>query len=145
MFEPTIWRLGRFADPFAGLHLLRRDINRLFESAENCIEYPAVNVLLGEQDAIITAEIPGLDAGKTDISVAGDTITFGGERAAAELKEGESYFIRERTDGKFTRKVQVPFHIDATRVAAKYEKGVLSITVPRAEEDKPRKISIKAE
>jgi len=145
MFEPTIWRFGRLADPFAGLHDFHWDINRLFGNVGSEIEYPAVNVLLGENDAVITAELPGLDAGKTDISVKGDVITFSGVREAGALNEGERYFIHERTDGQFSRKVRLPFHIDATRVVAKYDKGVLAITVPRAEEDKPRKISIKAE
>jgi len=145
MFEPTIWRFGRFAEPFAGLHDLQRDINRLFANIDSEVDYPAVNVLLGENDAVVTAELPGLDAGKTDISVEGDVITFSGAREPVALNEGESYFIHERTDGQFSRRVRLPFHIDATRVVAKYDKGVLSITVPRAEEEKPRKISITSE
>ena len=145
MFGRGVWRLGSVSDPFAGLLYLQRDINRLFSDIDNGNDYPAVNVLLGEHDAVITAELPGLDTGKTDISVAGDVVTFSGSREPTVLGEGESYHIHERTNGRFSRQVQVPFQIDATRVEAKYEKGVLSITLPRAEEDKPKKISIKSE
>jgi HSP20 family protein len=145
MFEPAIWRFGRLADPFAGLHNLQQDINRLFVNIGSEVDYPAVNVLLGGNDAVITAELPGLDAGKTDISVEGDVIAFRGVREPIALREGESYLFRERTGGEFSRKIRLPFHIDATKVVAKYDQGVLSITVPRAEEDKPRKISITSE
>jgi HSP20 family protein len=145
MFEPTLWSIGRYADPFTGLEYLERDIDRLFSGVAAYSDYPAVNVAVGEEDAIITAEIPGLDIGKTDISVAGDIITFSGVREPVDLPEGRSYYIHERTHGEFSRHVRVPFRIDATKVTATYDKGVLSISVPRAEADKPRKISVTSE
>jgi len=145
MFEPIIRSFGRYADPFSGLEYLERDIDRLFTGVAAYSDYPAVNVAVGDEDAVITAEIPGLDIGKTDISVAGDVITFSGVREPIDLPEGRSYYIHERTHGEFSRHVRVPFRIDATKVTAKYDKGVLSITVPRAEDDKPKKISVKSE
>jgi len=60
------------------------------------------------------------------------------------LNEGESYHRQERGSGSFTRTVRLPFRVEADKVSAKYERGILQITLPRAEEDKPKKIQIKS-
>jgi HSP20 family protein len=67
-----------------------------------------------------------------------------GKRVPEELKEGEKYHRRERGYGRFTRTFQLPFHVEANNVEAVFEKGILQISLPRAEADKPRKISVKA-
>jgi HSP20 family protein len=79
-----------------------------------------------------------------DIAVVENTLTLSGERTPAELAEGEVYHRRERGSGKFTRSFQLPFNVEANNVQAVYEKGVLRITLPRAEADKPRRITVKA-
>ncbi|MBM4315661.1 MAG: Hsp20/alpha crystallin family protein, partial [Deltaproteobacteria bacterium] len=100
---------------------------------------------VGEGDVIVTAELPGMDTGNTDISVVGDTLTISGSRKAEPLKEGESYHRQERSHGQFKRTLQLPFRVEADKVEAKYEKGILRLTLPRAEADKPRKISVRSE
>jgi HSP20 family protein len=104
-----------------------------------------VNAWLGEGDIIVTAELPGVDPGKVDISVVGDTLTISGLRETLQLKEGESYHRQERGHGRFTRSLQLPFHVDAGKVEATYDRGILQMTLPRSEADKPRKISVKSE
>jgi len=129
---------------------LRREMNRLFASfptisgALVAPGYPAMNVWTNEDSAVVTAELPGIDPEKLDIAVVENTLTLSGERKPLELAEGDVYHRRERGYGKFTRSFQLPFNVEANNVQAVYEKGVLRITLPRAEADKPRKIVVKA-
>ncbi|MBN1547246.1 MAG: Hsp20/alpha crystallin family protein [Syntrophaceae bacterium] len=147
MFGPTVWRFGRVMDPFREMQRLQGEMNRLFSSVDPQIghEYPPINVWSGEDNAIVTAEVPGIDPATFDISVIGDTLTISGKVDPEMLKEGESYHRQERSYGRFNRILQLPFHVDAAKVEAKYEKGILRITLPRAEEDKPKKVTIQAE
>jgi HSP20 family protein len=103
-----------------------------------------MNVWANPDGAVVTAELPGVNPEDIDVSVVGETLTLTGSRTPEELKEGEKYHRRERGQGKFTRTFQLPFPVEADKVEAVFEKGVLHISLPRAEADKPKKISIKA-
>ena len=74
----------------------------------------------------------------------GETLTISGSRQAPADGENIRYHRQERGYGSFTRTIQLPFPIDVDKVEANYEKGVLKIWLPRAESDKPRKITVKA-
>ncbi|MBN1664612.1 MAG: Hsp20/alpha crystallin family protein [Deltaproteobacteria bacterium] len=147
MFEPTIWRFGRTAQPWREMQRLQNEVNRLFSGASQAVgqDYPPINIWMGQDDLIVTAEIPGVKVENIDISVIGDRLTLNGYREIISLKEGESYHRQERNYGPFSRTLQLPFNVNATKVDAKYDKGILTITLPRAEEDKPKKIAIKSE
>jgi HSP20 family protein len=129
---------------------LRREMNRLFSGLASGAEagvtsgYPAMNVWANEDGAIVTAELPGVAPEEMDISVVDDTLTVSGSREPVELEEGEVYHRRERGSGKFTRSFRLPFQIAASEVEAVFKKGVLQISLPRSEEDKPKKISVKS-
>jgi HSP20 family protein len=129
---------------------LRREMNRLFNSMPTSFGasvspgYPAMNVWANEEGLVVTAELPGIEPETLDISVVDNTLTLKGNRAPEKLEEGDVYHRRERKYGKFTRTFQLPFDIEADAVEAVYEKGVLQITLPRAEADKPKKITVKA-
>ena len=147
MFAPVMWRTGDVFGWLPEVQRLQRDMNRLFVgmSATVALEYPAVNVWSGDHDYIVTAELPGLDPAQLDISVVGDTLTFSGSQDLEVLQEGETYHRQERNSGRFNKTLQLPFQINAEKVVAKYEKGILMLTLPIAAADKPRKIAIKAE
>ena len=147
MFLSNVRRVGETGDVWREMQRLQHKMDRLFtgEVLPFTGRYPAVNIWAGEDDMIVTSEIPGIEPGDIDISVTGDTLTISGSRTPDELKEGEAYHRRERAYGRFNRAVQLPFKVEANKVEARYEKGVLNIVLPRAEEDKPRKISIKTE
>jgi HSP20 family protein len=102
-----------------------------------------MNVWTNEDGGVVTAELPGVDAEEIDISVEDGTLTLRGTLKPGELEEGETYHRRERGTGAFSRTVQLPFQVDNDQVEATFEKGVLSISLPRAEEDKPTKVAIK--
>ncbi|MBI4634317.1 MAG: Hsp20/alpha crystallin family protein [Deltaproteobacteria bacterium] len=147
MFSPEIWRFGRMMAPIPEIQNLRREMNRVFSgiSQEVSQDFPAVNVWVGENDAIVNAEIPGVEIEKIDISVIADSLSISGSREPATLGEGESYYRQERDFGRFTRTLRLPFNVEADKVDARYENGVLSITLPRAEADKPKKVAIKTQ
>ncbi len=147
MFGPALWRIGGIRDPFREMERLQREVNKVFSGAGQSLsrEIPPVNAWIGEGDVVVAAELPGIDPAKVDISVVGDTLTISGFREAEALKEGASYHRQERDYGRFSRTIQLPFHVEAGRVEARYERGVLTIEMPRAEADKPRKITVKSE
>jgi HSP20 family protein len=106
--------------------------------------YPAMNVWTTEDNALVTAELPGVNLEDIDISVEDEMLSVRGDRQPEALEEGTTYHRRERRHGPFVRTFRLPFRVAADAVEANYQKGVLSITLPRAEADKPRKIEIKA-
>jgi len=137
-------------NPWREIDRMQREMNQLMQSfpsfsgARVAPSFPAINIWLSEEGAVVTAELPGVKPEDLDISVVGETLTLTGSRQPEELKEGEKYHRRERRVGKFTRTFQLPFTVEANNVDAKFDKGILHIALPRAEAEKPRKISVKA-
>ena len=111
--------------------------------AHSAPEFPAVNIWNGAEAYVLTAEIPGIDPEKLDVAVVGDTVTIRGSRAPLELKDGETYHRVERGHGQFVRSVKLPKPLNADKVEARYARGVLNLTLPRAEAEMPRKITLK--
>jgi len=134
-------------DPLREMQRIQREMNQVFSGMGQSLstENPPINAWLGEGDVVVAAELPGVDPAKVDISVVGDTLTISGASEAETLKQGESYHRQERNHGRFSRSIQLPFHVETGKIEAKYDKGILKITMPRAEADKPRKITVKAE
>lgn len=143
MLWSELERFGKFFDPWREFARMSRAISRL--NAPSNVEFPSVNVWLTGDHAFVTTELPGIDLKTFDISVKNDSITVRGSRKSEELKEGEFYHRKERWDGEFSKTFQLPFRIEAEKVEARYAKGVLSISLPRAEADKPKKVLIKGE
>lgn len=146
-----LWRVPtrNVWNPWAELERLHEEMNRTFRSAGGNRaylrgEFPAVNIWVKDDDAILTAELPGIDPEKIDITVKNDTVTVRGESEVAELGEGETYLRQERGAGSFVRSFALPFKVDPESVSAQYQKGILQVILPRAEEDKPKRIAIKA-
>ncbi len=141
---------GSFWSPWREMERLRREMDRLFATMPTILRgsaapaYPAMNVWTNDEGAIVTAELPGVSPEDIDISVMGDTLTLKGNRQPDELQEGETYHRRERGYGSFTRTFRLPFQVEPDQVEAVFEKGVLRISLPRAEADKPKKIAVKA-
>jgi HSP20 family protein len=128
---------------------LRKEMDRVFNQMPNrtwagTSGYPAMNIWTSEDSALVTAELPGCNPDDLDISVVNETLTVTGSRQPEEVDENTTYHRRERSCGRFSRTFQLPFLVDASQVEAVFEKGILKITLPRAEEDKPKKIAIKS-
>jgi HSP20 family protein len=138
-FYPPMWR---------EMARLERQMNHLFDGRFHSLAdascFPAVNVWTNEDGAYLTAELPGVELKDMDISVVGEVLTLKGEHAPEPLEEGAEVHRQERGCGSFNRSIQLPFPIDVNKVEARLDKGVLYVTLPRAEADKPRKITVKA-
>jgi len=130
--------------PWRDFARMQHDVDRLFEAANDSYApgFPAVNVFTNDDQVIVSAELPGVPADKVDISVLDDTLTIKGARAAEEQPEGAIAHRRERGTGEFSRSVRLPFRVETGAVDAKFENGILEITLPRAEADRPRRIPV---
>ncbi len=138
----TTTYLDRILDPWNEFGRLSRSLNRTTR-CETC-EFPAVNVWVNGEEAVISSEIPGINREAIDISVSGDTVTLRGTRPTEGKKEGESWDRHELWHGDFNKTIQLPFNIDSEKVHALYRNGILHVTLPQLESDKPRKIKIKS-
>ena len=105
---------------------------------------PAIEVFEKEDKFMVKAELPGVNEDDVDVSVVGDTLTIKGERKAeSEVKE-EDYYCCERSYGSFFRSIALPSSVDAQKIGASYEDGILEVSLPKAAAVKPKKISVSA-
>lgn len=145
---------GELSSPF---DMLQNRIDRMFEDFSAGFGMPAmfgngdfaVSPFLDvhETDGMVTisAEVPGVDEKDIDISVVDKMLTISGEKKEEfERKEGDRY-RSERSYGRFSRSISLPFDIDANKVEAKYDRGVLKLSIPKPPEAQrqPRRIAIK--
>ena len=92
---------------------------------------PSMDVAENDKEIVVTAEMPGLDEKDFELTVSGDLLTLKGEKKAAhEHRNGDAYYM-ERRFGSFSRSVPLPFEVKDENVEARYEKGVLTIRVPK--------------
>ena len=104
--------------------------------------FPALNVWEDEQNLFAEAEVPGLSMEDVELTVVGNELTIQGKRSQDE-REGVTFHRRERVVGTFTRTLRFPIEIDAEKVTAVLEQGVLTITLPKVEAAKSRRIEVK--
>jgi HSP20 family protein len=139
----TEFNNNTFIDPWRDFERLNRMFSR-FPSQRPC-EFPALNLWVDSDLSIVTTEIPGIKPDDIDISVIGKSLTLRGTRKADDLKENEAFHRRERWHGNFSKTIELPFRVETSQVKATFKKGILSITLPRVDEEKPKKIDIKPE
>jgi HSP20 family protein len=103
--------------------------------------YPPLNVFRKGEDFALIAEVPSISPSDLDIQVKGRTVRLSGSKAVS-YPEKASVHRRERAEGRFDRSITLPIEVDQDRVTAECRDGVLAVTLPRAERDKPRSIRI---
>lgn len=107
-------------------------------------DWPRINLREDADHLYVEALLPGVDPDKIDMNVLGNTLTLAGERTAvAGEKNGRTWHRRERGIGKFLRSIELPVEINPDKVKAEYRNGLLLVTLPKVEEAKPKRISIK--
>ena len=136
---PSLWR---------EMDRLQRDMNSLFTQRSpsrlrTAPSYPAINIWANEDNQFVSAEMPGVRVEDIDISVNGDTLVISGERGSDDIPENAHFHRKERGFGQFSRTIQLPFVVNAEKVEASFKDGVLIVTLPQIEAEKPKKISIK--
>jgi HSP20 family protein len=135
-----------YRDPFEQLqHELERMLDTAFSTAgQPAGVYPPVNVFDRGDAFIVKAEVPGVDPDKLQIEVEDDTLTIRGERSFSEPNPDAAYHRRERSQGQFRRVVRMPGRLAADEAKAEYRDGVLTVTIPKAKEARPRRVQIQA-
>jgi HSP20 family protein len=140
-------------EPFREIMDLRRSMERLFDD----YSYPAaarntlmesgfipLDIYQTEDAFIVKGSLPGIKPEDVDISITGDTLTIKGETKQEEEVKEENYVCREHRYGTFSRMVALPGELDAGKSEATFDNGVLTLTIPKSEEKKPKQIKIKA-
>lgn len=132
---------------------LQRRMNDLFESffrdgdrmAERIGDWtPALDMTETPETLVVEAEVPGIDPAQVEISVVGDTLTLKGEKQEERERKSDAYRWTERRFGSFYRAMTLPVPVRADDVTAAAKDGVLTITLPKSEAAKARKIDVKA-
>jgi HSP20 family protein len=130
---------------------LREAMDRLFDDAftrplnlsGNTWSVPAVDMYQTDNEVVVKAALPGIKADEVQIHVTGDLLTIKGEVKQENETKEKAYHIREQRWGSFERALALPIQVVADKAKADFENGVLTITLPKAEEVKPKTISIK--
>lgn len=103
---------------------------------------PSADIVETEASIVVKADLPGLEASDIDVSISEDVLTIKGEKRKEEEKTGERVHSIERYYGSFQRSFRIPTTIQTDKVEASFEKGVLSITLPKTEEAKKKEIKV---
>jgi HSP20 family protein len=141
-------------DPFRDLMSIQNELNRLFGrtygggeggSGASGSWVPPLDVFESNDKYVVAVELPGIDPSDVEVSVEDSTLTIKGQRDFFYKDATDEAFRRiERRYGQFTRTLTLPTTADVEKVDASFDKGVLTIEVPKREEAKPRKITVKA-
>ncbi len=136
--------LARCNPNFAAL----RNLDRLFQDFGG-VQWsggaPRVDVREDEGHLYFDAELPGWSKEDIEITVENNILSLRGERAEAQDIEGQSYHVRERRTGTFARNFQLPTVVDSNKVDAILKDGILTLTLDKREEVKPRQIEVKVQ
>ena len=104
---------------------------------------PAFEVKETTESFVLKADLPGVDEKDLDVSMHNGVLTVSGSRQSEERKDGESYALYERQYGSFSRSFSLPDMADGERIEAKLDRGVLTLTIGKKAEAKPRKIAVR--
>ena len=138
-------------EPFREFSTLQDRMNRLFRETQGNTQddsltssnfAPAVDVYEDEHNVTLKIEVPGIDEKDIDVRIENNTLTVHGERKIEKEEKEENYRRVERQYGSFTRTFNLPPTVDAEKVQADYDKGVLKITLPKKAEAKPKQVRV---
>jgi HSP20 family protein len=124
-------------DPFAEFH-------RALRTADGGHSAMRMDAVRHEQEVELRFDLPGIDTDSIDVTVDRGFLTVSATRTD-EYAEGEKPYVRERIMGSFTRHIRLSDSVDAAGIAASYDGGVLTVTVPLMERAKPRKVEVRTE
>jgi len=149
----TMTNLARW-EPFRDLISLREAMDHLFEESfvrpragwltPRETRTLAVDMYTTDDAVVVKAAVPGVKPEDIDISLSGNTLTIKGETKAEEEIKEENYIRRERHYGAFSRTLTLPTPVVADEAEAKFENGILTLTLPKVEEAKPKVIKVKS-
>lgn len=137
-------------EPFRGANTLQEQVNRVFNdvfersSQESNLSTwaPAVDIAETEHELVVKADLPGVDAKDLDIRVENNVLTIRGERKFEKKVNEDNYLRVERAYGSFTRSFSLSNTVNSEAIKADYQNGVLSLSIPKREEAKPKQIKV---
>ena len=139
-----------FDSPFNDFDQVRREMLRLFDAVAGetfgdvgAGVFPPMNITQDDDNFYLRAEVPGIKPDELSISAVRNRVSLAGKREIQREHERVSYHRKERAEGSFNRTVTLPSEVDAERVDARYADGILTLTLPKAEETKPRQITVR--
>ena len=140
-------------EPAREMMTLRDAMDRLFDDAftrplrlnDGHWSIPTLDMYQTDNEVVVKAAIPGVKTDDVQINVTGEVLTIKGEtKEKEEVKEEKAYHLREQRWGSFERTIALPTDVIADKAKAEFENGILTITLPKAEEVRPKSITIKA-
>jgi HSP20 family protein len=133
-------------DPFREMTQLQNRFDRLFDAVGGRQEswLPAVDVFDTQDAVVLKAELAGMKPDDIQIEVEDNVLTIKGERKFEEKVDEERYYRVERRFGTFQRSLALPQGVKADQIEAAYDEGILTVTVPKAEQEKPKRIEVQA-
>ena len=138
-------------EPVREMMTLREAMDRLFDDAftrplslRDSGSAPAIDMFQTDDEIVVKVALPGFKADEVQINVTRDLLTLRGEMKHEEEKKDRAWHIREHRYGQFERSIPLPTQVIADRAKAEFENGILTITLPKAEEVKPKTITVKA-
>jgi len=142
-------KLVRFQNPvlshfsgFGRLSSLQDELNRLFAESANQGWVPAVELSEDKNNFVVTAELPGLKKEDIDVTLLDGVLTLSGERKQERNVEEGGVHRSERYFGRFERNITLPSEVATDAVKADYKDGLLTVTLPKSEAAKPKKIGV---
>ena len=136
-------RSDSFMDPFFDRFM--QQVNEMFEfptETTNRIWYPALDLVEEKDRFVVLLELPGVDPKTVEVNLQGNLLTVSGERKDASERTEGRVLKREHSYGTFQRTLQLPFRVQSENVKATYEKGVMTISLPKVEEQVGRQIQV---
>jgi HSP20 family protein len=138
-------------EPAREMMTLREAMDRLFDDAftrplslRDGWSVPAIDMYQTDDEIVVKAALPGIKGDEVQINITGEVLTLKGEVKHEEEKKEKAWHIREQRYGSFERSVVLPTDVVADKAKAEFENGILTITLPKADEVKPRTITVKA-
>lgn len=139
-------------NPMKDMMRLRNEFDRLFDETMDLPSWrwseslggPAVDVAESDDAYIVKASLPGIKPDDLDISITDNILSIKGEVKAEKTISEEQYHLRERRYGAFARTITLPTSVEADSVEAEYKDGVLTLTAPKTEDVKRKRIAVKS-
>jgi len=129
--------VDEFIEPFP-----RRSLVRWPRLTESGALVPNVELINRDSEFLVRVELPGMDKKDIDLTITDDTLTIKGEARRSEEFKDEDYYLSEISYGRFARTITVPAEVDSDRAKARFQNGILEVTLPKKKEAKPKEIKV---
>jgi HSP20 family protein len=134
-------------EPFRELRQMEDTMNRLWRGfgghREGTEDWNiALDVIQKPEEIIVKASLPGVKPDDIDVTIEDNVLSLKAQRTSETEESGSTYLVRERTAGSYYRALRLPDTVDTGKIRSEYEHGVLTVTLPRAEEKKPKRIKV---